>query len=128
MASPSRALNENFAYNSMLARALLQLMPVRGKGQIRVVGKGLEVRFEEVGVAPEDPEGFRSRLGGCRGVRSRSEPFGDIWDRFEGFRVVRGGFEWSEEASNGSKRFRSVRHWFEAFGAVSEGSKRFQSV
>lgn len=31
MANPIQALNENFFYNSMLARALVQLMPISGK-------------------------------------------------------------------------------------------------
>lgn len=31
MANPIQALNENFFYNSMLARALVQLMPITGR-------------------------------------------------------------------------------------------------
>ncbi|GJQ69490.1 hypothetical protein Trydic_g6595 [Trypoxylus dichotomus] len=36
MASPSKALNENFAYNSMLARALIQLIPAHEREVVRV--------------------------------------------------------------------------------------------
>ncbi|KAI4457433.1 hypothetical protein MML48_7g00003693 [Holotrichia oblita] len=36
MASPSKALNENFAYNSMLARALVQLIPAQERDTVRV--------------------------------------------------------------------------------------------
>ncbi|KAK9758801.1 protein of unknown function (DUF4485) [Popillia japonica] len=36
MASPSKALNENFAYNSMLARALVQLIPAHDRETVRI--------------------------------------------------------------------------------------------